>query len=483
MRKLNSYENSRAQFARAAKVIPSGIYGHQGPAEGCYIPVEAFPLFSDHAQGTYFWDVDGNRFIDYMCAYGPNILGYNDPDVDEAARRQAEKENCVTAPSTVMIDFAELLVDTVACADWAFFAKNGNDVTTGAILCARAYTHRKKIVFFKGYYHGVAPWTQKVDYPGVLEEDVMHNLYVDWNDFDQLAETFERYKGQIAAVIAQPYMHGNFMDNQLPLPGYWQKVRKLCTDNDVVLIVDDVRAGFRMDLAGSDHYFGFEADLICFCKALANGYNVVSVDSQAKALMEVQAGTADAAIIDSLMAGAMVGEGTSYPNLTITDQKLTEELYGVGCRKGSDLASFINSVMAGAYADGVLEATAETYGVQAALVEQPASEFTASESDSDVQYIKDKGTLVIGITEFEPMDYQDADGNWIGFDADMAKLVAEKLGVEPVFTVINWDNKVFELNGKGIDVVWNGMTITTAAQESMECTNAYCNNAQVIVTK
>ena len=77
-----------------------------------------------------------------------------------------------------------------------------------------------------------------------------------------------------------------------------------------------------------------------------------------------------------------------------------------------------------------------------------------------MQYIKDKGTLVIGITEFEPMDYQDADGNWIGFDADMAKLVAEKLGVEPVFTVINWDNKVFELNGKGIDVVWNGMTIT-----------------------
>ena len=116
-------------------------------------------------------------------------------------------------------------------------------------------------------------------------------------------------------------------------------------------------------------------------------------------------------------------------------------------------------------------------------MEQPASEFTASESDSDVQYIKDKGTLVIGITEFEPMDYQDADGNWIGFDADMAKLVTEKLGVEPVFTVINWDNKVFELNGKGIDVVWNGMTITTAAQEAMECTNAYCNNAQVVVTK
>ena len=91
---------------------------------------------------------------------------------------------------------------------------------------------------------------------------------------DQLAEAFEKNKGQIAALIAQPYMHGNFKDNELPLPDYWQKVRKLCTDNDVVLVIDDVRAGFRLDIAGSDHYFGFEADLICFCKALANGYNV-----------------------------------------------------------------------------------------------------------------------------------------------------------------------------------------------------------------
>ena len=104
-------------------------------------------------------------------------------------------------------------------------------------------------------------------------------------------------------------------------------------------------------------------------------------------------------------------------------------------------------------------------------------------ASSDLDYIKQKGTLVVGITDFAPMDYQDADGSWIGFDADLAKLVAEKLGVTPEFVVINWDNKVFELNGKGIDVVWNGMTITTAAQESMECTNAYCNNAQVIVTK
>ena len=274
MHKLNDYTKSREAFARAVKVIPSGIYGHQGPAEGCYVPVEAFPLFSSRAQGSYLWDADGNRFIDYMCAYGPNILGYHDPDVDAAAAKQRAISDCTTLPNTVMVDFAELLVDTVACADWAFFAKNGNDVTTLAIMAARAYTHRKKIVFFKGYYHGVSPWTQKIDYAGVIEEDVMHNLYVEWNNFEQLEAVFEQYKGEIAAVIGQPYMHGNFMDNELPAENFWQKVRKKCTEEGTVLVVDDVRAGFRLDLAGSDHYFGFEADLICFCKALANGYNV-----------------------------------------------------------------------------------------------------------------------------------------------------------------------------------------------------------------
>ena len=138
--KINDYSKSREEYLRACKVIPSGIYGHQGPAEGCYIPVEAWPLFSSRAPGSYFWDVDGNRMIDYMCGYGPNVLGYHDPDVDAAAAKQRQLEDCVTIPSTKMIDFAELLVETVASADWAFFAKNGNDVTTLAVMTARVVT-------------------------------------------------------------------------------------------------------------------------------------------------------------------------------------------------------------------------------------------------------------------------------------------------------------------------------------------------------
>lgn len=214
--------------------------------------------------------------------------------------------------------------------------------------------------------------------------------------------------------------------------------------------------------------------------ATEKGFQINSVASQADALMEVASGTSDAAIIDLLMAGAMIGEGTSYPNMTHTDELTTEE-YGVGCRKGSDLASYINSVFAESYADGSMLETATTYGVQGALVEQGEAAYTAAETDSDVAYIQDKGTLIVGITDFAPMDYKDESGEWIGFDADMARMVAEKLGVEAQFVEIDWDNKIMELDSKNIDVVWNGMTLTNEVKESMECTNAYCNNAQVIV--
>ena len=105
----------------------------------------------------------------------------------------------------------------------------------------------------------------------------------------------------------------------------------------------------------------------------------------------------------------------------------------------------------------------------------------SSDTASDMQYVKDKGTLVVGITDFEPMDYKDDSGEWIGFDADMAKAFAESIGVTAEFVEIDWDNKVLELDGKSIDCVWNGMTLTDEVTSSMECTNAYLNNAQVVV--
>ena len=271
------HEKSRGWFDRALKVIPSGVYGHLGPTEGLFLPLEKWPLISSRAQGAYFWDMDGNRYLDFMCAYGPNVLGYNDPDVDAAAIAQLNLGNCTTAPSYKMVECAELLVDTVAMADWAFFMKNGTDATTFSVMTARAHTKKRKVFFLKNYYHGNDPWAMKADYPGILPEDVAHNVILPWFDVQALEDAYQACQGDVAALIAQPYDHGNFYDNRPASKEYWAQVRKFCTDRGIVLIIDDVRAGFRLDLAGSDHYYGFEADLICFCKALANGYNMSAV--------------------------------------------------------------------------------------------------------------------------------------------------------------------------------------------------------------
>lgn len=255
--------------------------------------------------------------------------------------------------------------------------------------------------------------------------------------------------------------------------------RKLATVLAVSMVLCTALAGCGDKKDGKNIVYAVEAGSAGEAVAQEKGFQINSVASQADALMEVASGTSDAAIIDLLMAGAMIGEGTSYPNLVHTDELTTEE-YGAGCRKGSDLASYINAVFAESYADGSMQETAKTYGVQEALIEQKDSEYTDNGS-GDVAYIQGKGTLIVGITEFEPMDYKDASGEWIGFDADMARMVADQLGVEAQFVVIDWDNKIMELDSKNIDVVWNGMTLTDEVTNAMECTNAYCNNAQVVV--
>ncbi|MCD8124655.1 MAG: transporter substrate-binding domain-containing protein [Lachnospiraceae bacterium] len=148
------------------------------------------------------------------------------------------------------------------------------------------------------------------------------------------------------------------------------------------------------------------------------------------------------------------------------------------CSSSSDSTS--DTTAAETTAETTAADTAEDEESSAAEEATTAAESAAAE-DSDLAYIQEKGTLVVGITDFEPMDYKDADGNWIGFDADMATAFAESLGVEVEFVEIDWDNKILELNSKSIDCVWNGMTLTSEVTSSMDCSNAYCNNAQVLI--
>ena len=271
---MNTYrfEKSKELFKKASRLIPCGIYGHFSPAP--LVPPEDYPFYAEKAAGSRFFDVDGNEFVDYMCAYGPMVLGYCNEAVDRAAAAEYRKGSCMSAAPPVMVALAEKLVDTVSMADWAFFAKNGNDVTTYAVMTARKATGRKKIILIKGGYHGVAPWTQTYGHHGIIEEDGEHFIRIPWNDIAALETTISRYPDEIAGFMATPYHHPTFVDNEMPADGYWQAVERLCRKNGIVLIVDDIRCGFRLDIRGSHEYFGFTPDLVCFCKAIANGYPI-----------------------------------------------------------------------------------------------------------------------------------------------------------------------------------------------------------------
>jgi glutamate-1-semialdehyde 2,1-aminomutase len=270
-----SYTKSQELFNRAKAVIPSGIYGHFNP--GPQKPHGTYPFYCSRAEGSHFWDADDNEYIDYMCAYGPMILGYANPVVDEAFRKQIAVSDTCTLASPVMVELAEFMVDMIPAADWAFFGKNGNDATNMAVLVARAATGRNKILAITDGYHGASPWMQAQGRAGIIPDDHTNVIRVPWNDVAALESALNEHDGQIAAFISSPYHTPAFADNELPAEGYWSSVEALLKKNGVLHICDDVRAGFRLDMRGSHEYFGYTPDLMCYCKAIANGYPISAV--------------------------------------------------------------------------------------------------------------------------------------------------------------------------------------------------------------
>ena len=264
--KIGCFDQSNTLYERAKQVIPGGIFGHYGSSVR-----DSGPKFFARSQGAHFWDVDDNEYIDYMCAFGPMILGYNHPVVDDAVRAQQRLGHAVSLASPVMVELAERLVEQVTAADWALFGKNGTDATGLAVMIARAATGREKIVRVAGGYHGVAAW-MRAGSAGAVPSDSTAVLTVDWNDADGFEQLINEQSSTIACFIASPYHHPALADSEMPAEGYWPRIEALCRANGIVLILDDVRAGFRVDLAGSNQAFGFTPDMICFGKAIANGH-------------------------------------------------------------------------------------------------------------------------------------------------------------------------------------------------------------------
>ena len=272
--KNTTYEVKKSDeyFTKAKKVIPGGIFGHYK-----YAVRESGPKFFSKSEGAYFWDLDDNRYVDLMCGYGPSILGYNHPEVEEAFKSSSDKGNTVSIASPVMVDLASKLVDMVDIADWALFGKNGGDATSLAVMIAREFTGKKKIIKIDDGYHGVAPWMQDKNRPGVIASDSEHVIKIKWNDLEELENLLGQGNNDIACFISSPYDHPVSRDNSLPNEGYWEKVTSLCKAHGILTIVDDVRSGFRINLKGSNVAFGFSPDMICFGKAIANGHPLASL--------------------------------------------------------------------------------------------------------------------------------------------------------------------------------------------------------------
>ncbi len=266
-----TWSNSRNKVLseRAQAVIPMGMYGHQS----VMLLPDDYPQFFQRAEGAYLWDVDGNRYVDFMCGYGPNLFGYGADSIDAAYSERMRAGDTMTGPGEAMVELAEAMVAQVSHADWAMFCKNGTDATTMAMMVARNHTGRKTIVLARGAYHGAAPWCTPLK-KGVTPSDRAHQVFYDYNDVESLEAAVREAGDDLAAIFASPIKHDTFVDQELPTVEYARRARELCDERGALLIVDDVRAGFRLARDCSWSLVGVKPDLSSWGKAIANGHPI-----------------------------------------------------------------------------------------------------------------------------------------------------------------------------------------------------------------
>jgi len=265
--------NSEKLWSKACQIIPGGTQTFsKAPAQH----VDGVsPRLLQKSAGCRAWDVDGNSYIDYMMALGPNILGYGDKDVIDAANEGAKLGLVSSLAHPLEIELAEVMASIIPSAQMVRFGKNGSDVTTAAVRVARAFTGREKILVCG--YHGWHDWyigstSRNLGVPKAVQELTMHFNY---NDVNSLEKIFESNSNDIAAVIIEPV---NFSD---PLQGFLQVVKSVAHENGSVLIFDEVITGFRMDIGGAQSHYDVVPDLACFGKAMANGYPISALVGRA----------------------------------------------------------------------------------------------------------------------------------------------------------------------------------------------------------
>jgi glutamate-1-semialdehyde 2,1-aminomutase len=334
-------KRSQKLFQHAELVIPGGVNS----------PVRAFrsvggtPLFLQRGKGAYVWDVDGNRYVDYVGSWGPLILGHAHPDVIRAVERAAKVGLSFGAPTAAEVEMAALLCKLMPSIEQVRLVSSGTEATMSAIRLARGYTGRSKIVKFEGCYHGHADallvkagsgalTLGQPSSAGIPAETAAHTIVLDYNDVGALEEAFRRLGPDIAAVIVEP-VAGN-MNLVAPREGFLASIRDLCTRHGALLIFDEVMTGFRVALGGAQALYGIKPDLTTLGKVIGGGMPVGAFGGRRDVMQCIaplgpvyQAGTLSGnpvAVAAGLATLKLVQAAGFYDRLTATARELCDRL-------------------------------------------------------------------------------------------------------------------------------------------------------------
>ncbi len=333
------YKRSSALFAEAKKVIPGGVNS----------PVRAFkavggePIFIESAKGAYLHDVDGNRYIDYIASWGPLILGHAYEPVIEAVTEKAKKGTSFGIPTKIETELAMLAVDMVPNIDKIRFVNSGTEACMSAVRLARGFTGRDKIIKFAGCYHGhadaflIQAGSGAVTFgspnsPGVTQGTAKDTLLARYNDLENVSEIVKANEGEIAAVIIEP-VAGN-MGCIPPREDFIRGLRKLCDQNGILLIFDEVMTGFRLARGGAQEFLGIDADILAFGKVIGGGLPVGAFAARDEIMAFLapdgpvyQAGTLSGNPLAMSAGLAMLSELNNKPEVFISLEEKTEYLH------------------------------------------------------------------------------------------------------------------------------------------------------------
>ncbi len=383
-------EKTRALYQRGCQVIPHGVnsnfrfWGND-------------TLVIERGDGAYIWDADGKRYIDYRLAFGPIILGHNYPEVVAQVQEAMQGGTLFAWTTPQEIELAERI--TRMCkVDKVRLTNTGTEATMHALRIARAHTGREKFIKFEGHYHGMADYfmfstassqastlgSRRSPIPipvtsGIPKHIVEYVYVLPFNDFERLEETVEAMWGELAAIIVEPLM-GNAA-GVMPKPGFLEKIRELCDKYGIMMIMDEVKTGFRIANGGAQEYFGIQADIVTYAKALGNGFPIAAIAGKESVMMTVDPGNV---AHGGTYSGNVVGASAGIATLKELEAKpIIESIYAYGTK----LMEGIDQVLTDAGIQHCMTGLAPIFGFILGVDEEPP-DFRAYAAGDDELYDK-----------------------------------------------------------------------------------------------